>query len=1569
MRKLHNPAARQVCHVLLIMMTVLVCLSMSSVDVHASMIMGVKTTSSSDFMGYVSALNVDSIVDGTKPFDQDEGDGNDAKDNNRIVRTFDTIKYTVTASFANRDEVTTSTDEVTCFEMTMDKGLTEAKFERSAMSWISTETASWQIEYYAKSEDGGDDEYDLVLIENASGLYYANADGTLGDETSINAIVNGSTGAAPYQMSTNPVVRQRLVGTMPFHNEKNVFDATHEYTAGIYVQNAKNGSTVQPTFRVYFQKNPDNYGKIENGTSTVWTGNQTQPESAVTVSCKPFFNMSLLSTSEYVNYKAWFDFASGDEVKDEDVLAYLQAAGALVENWDKANPAEYTNSENNPDVVAAYGKLNENQQDNLANIRYGRMKGLGITASLASEGGDGTDKGRRGCSLPVGEIKFDLDLDMDPEGTVGDPKTDGYSAILWDYRPNASSDYKVIYEDNNHTREWTDLSKGSMGRNMLWKNEPKSQIGMRATTVAYKGVGDDNAAVYDSGIWSLTAIDGQAKTSSAVTDANSVYTFTLEDYDFDLSNYVFPTQLQSEVSANSLSLGITDFAFFGGFAHVLYVSPYMFSGTVNADQKITLGNLELTTFSGQKLDPSGTQGTTVSSNNEVDATDNTVTNTMTVYSSGKFTKRSSFNRADATNHTAGGSEGSFLGTEFWSEDQQWDENAYAGEDISIVGSAQLSTESDNSIRALNLLQIFDSEALSITPKDGKAGGYITQEDVSFYNQYEGEHSGHDPKLTYLFAADPDRPGGYDTNITEYDDEGNLVYSTVSYMNDVHEEDLIYSDRLYWNTKEERYNIVKDKDDNEYTCVGVLTEVRGCDFTGYCYVRIPVTVADEGSFINSTVCTINGATAWIQEGAMDGISWKNGVWQDGKNTLAGYVDIQSSLNPDDGGVGENGNGYQMYNGDLWVQDLIKIEYNEQGGFKSGTAGKQGGASLLVVGYKAHVEIVDGKNQDGANDKKRYSFPDDTSVRWILTDIKTEIGPDATEGTAETELTIPVRLSYSGKASEDQTLFTIPPDEKRPYRVIGADGSNHVISTNPDDPTTISFTGTNVNDSHVTESVEYTYTIYAVPDDDGLGVTFHLSGVPVNQTLPEIVIDMDLSILLKDNDSITALAQISGSSDHRAYSKTAGNEASDTIYISSMGGSFLSKTVEKEYGELNTDIAYTVCYTNNSENVVGLSYLYDLLPYNNDGRSTNYRGSMTVTGISFANYKIGNRDTPLDFTGSVTAYYSTVNSAILASLLENFNGAPSAEDNQAAIDEILNTGAFQSVGTFSEGNLSYTWENPLSATAIFLKIEGMGSNRDFVMTLETETSDNEAANLYGNNVWHWNTSSSVGLLHSTRVQTQIVAREISGVVWFDGNANGRQDDNEEPIEGVTCTLFKQNEDGSYEICTQNVIGEAISTVDTNESGEYSFGKLAEGNYIVAFSGEVLDKYDGETTYHADGSTEDNNSDGVALVGTETSITGIDGTYKYAIAYSLSESDVGAMEMHNIDYIIDGIIGGTIKNSVELYDHQDLGLVTENAQEFALPDTGGTGVWLIYLVGMMCIVISGGIVICRRHRRKQV
>lgn len=105
----------------------------------------------------------------------------------------------------------------------------------------------------------------------------------------------------------------------------------------------------------------------------------------------------------------------------------------------------------------------------------------------------------------------------------------------------------------------------------------------------------------------------------------------------------------------------------------------------------------------------------------------------------------------------------------------------------------------------------------------------------------------------------------------------------------------------------------------------------------------------------------------------------------------------------------------------------------------------------------------------------------------------------------------------------------------------------------------------------------------------------------------------------------------------------------------------------------------------------------------------------------------------------------------------------------------------------------------------------------------------------------------------------AREISGIAWFDDNADGvfKAGDNDKVLPDVTATLYKYNETTkSYE----PVEGKSVKTA---ADGSYKFTDLPEGKFKVVFDNEEATVTKKATTAAADNSIASNTKLGSKLV----------------------------------------------------------------------------------------------------------
>lgn len=1504
------------------------------------------------YEGYVSPLLVNKIIDGIAPFDENDDAGNDSGNSNKIVRSYDTIQYDLNANFCARSSTVTAKTAEVEVEMTMDADVTEAIFDTSQMLWLGT---GYTIAYL--DQDGK-----VVLTQKDDGTY-VDADGK---PTTLNDIVSGSTnGTNSY---TTNIVKQRLRGSVTLTDANNILAGTRTFSAAVQVLNADNRSSIQPTFKMWFKGNEDNYGSESIGESTETTlaqkvtDNQVEAE-AVTVSTAARFNLELAKNSN-VSYKSWFDSSTGKEVNSSNrdsytvegktvtgaqIYALLEQLAELKENEGRSNPEEFTDI-NRACTENLQGLSLDAYDLVFQNIRYGRMTGYGITLQVYNKatGNQSTaSKGFKGVSLPQGDINFDLNLETSIKDITGSPDPTQYYPQLWEYNENVTAE------------------SGNQNKNMYWAELGSTQYA--AWAAPYNGTGtnaDSNSSCYMGGSWKL--------------GSNSSYSFTVGGYDFNFltEGLQFPTHRAGNSSATD---GYNAYigCFSAGYIQVLNVLPRYQAGTLSMNTSVTVKNLAVNTTDGWSIS-TGADDTTGYAH-EINMRDNVINDNIPLYARGGMTKANAFCTAALFNNKNANftTKENFLGTDFWGT--SYDCSAFAGQDITLVGAARINA-GDYQIRHMNILQLFDSEALSIIK--GKTPYVMSNvKDATLGEQ------------KILYAVDPDHQNGYDTN-----DE-----TVMEYMSTVREEDLIY------------YESLGELEADGYTCVGVMAEVRNCAINGEggysTALKIPMKVSEDEKFLTKTVGTVNTVRIWTNASDMEhgSVSWKDGVYNPstGKNSVAGYTSTKNTSDAHYAGEVANGTPYE------------KTEYsNGQVVLGSNTGGYVYGSSLLILNYKSNVDI-EVSNGESRKDDKGNSFKafdldvGNYTVNYRLQSIIAKV--DDTIGQAQeetTNLTVLSKLDTS-KREEGETDQRIAVAAGS-YRMIPAsdkmaltdENGNELheqsmeISSDSNNPTTVHYAFRDPSTGEIDTSKIYTIQVYAQRDTNGTQVTFELKGVTIDISVPDITFDADIQPdTVKNNDRIQASAYISGTSDVRAYSDTAGNMDSTTIGIIQLTSTRLVKAVDTRYIELDDVFTYTVTYTNSGNESVDF-YLYDLLPDPDDIRDSQYDGEAILREVS-AN--LSGEDE--NFTAEIEFYYSKTAYTQLYKMVKVFGGNEDGTGrNTENIEKMLaDPRWFTPLGTISsENNHAFQISDALKnksndeltqemreMTGIYAVVKNLSGGKSLSINLTIEANGSNAGNLYRNLANSWLGDASEPLT-SNLVETSVLAREISGVVWYDSNLNGKRDSGEQLIPGVTATLFKKNASGTYEPCVTNVRCKdackkdtdehrqkhVIQPVTTGEDGAYQFSDLAPGEYVVAFSGEALKDYTGATTYQVNGENDSTTNDAVALISTQsnmdtgTSIDGIDSsTYSYAIAYSLTgatreaQPTVHALPLHTIDEIISKNI--PLTNDVERYENQDLGLVNAGPE---LPETGGSGTTTVYMIGTLLAGGAGYLLYRKTKKRKE-
>lgn len=147
-------------------------------------------------------------------------------------------------------------------------------------------------------------------------------------------------------------------------------------------------------------------------------------------------------------------------------------------------------------------------------------------------------------------------------------------------------------------------------------------------------------------------------------------------------------------------------------------------------------------------------------------------------------------------------------------------------------------------------------------------------------------------------------------------------------------------------------------------------------------------------------------------------------------------------------------------------------------------------------------------------------------------------------------------------------------------------------------------------------------------------------------------------------------------------------------------------------------------------------------------------------------------------------------------------------------------------------------------------------------------------------------------------------ISGIAWYDANANGKRDQNENTLSGITVNLL--NAETNQLVKDKN--GNAISAT-TSDNGTYVLSNIGNGKYIVVFNYDT--KQYSLTKYKVDGVEESKNSNA-----TMNDIV-IDGANKKVASTdiiqinnnNISDINIGLIKLQNFDLKLDKYVSKVI------------------------------------------------------------
>ncbi|MEE3419300.1 MAG: MucBP domain-containing protein, partial [Methanosphaera sp.] len=255
---------------------------------------------------------------------------------------------------------------------------------------------------------------------------------------------------------------------------------------------------------------------------------------------------------------------------------------------------------------------------------------------------------------------------------------------------------------------------------------------------------------------------------------------------------------------------------------------------------------------------------------------------------------------------------------------------------------------------------------------------------------------------------------------------------------------------------------------------------------------------------------------------------------------------------------------------------------------------------------------------------------------------------------------------------------------------------------------------------------------------------------------------------------------------------------TIKVINLSSYSLYKTTTTPIIERNGTIKYKVVAENKTDETVNDFQLLDILPYNGDGRGTNYTGTYKVSKINLKQTNVEGNETPNDNVNIRITQDESVRTGVNAK------------------DEGLGT---TSIWTGTESGT----EINQSLTAYALT-GTLPSHTKMEIEVIIETEGNKGNDIYINSV-SGQTNKTTDEIVSGKVKTEVIKRILDGKVWFDNNANGVIDNGESLLKDIEVTLLNSDKTPA-----KNVFGENFEPINTDNNGYYKFEDMVKGDYIV-------------------------------------------------------------------------------------------------------------------------------------------
>ena len=340
--------------------------------------------------------------------------------------------------------------------------------------------------------------------------------------------------------------------------------------------------------------------------------------------------------------------------------------------------------------------------------------------------------------------------------------------------------------------------------------------------------------------------------------------------------------------------------------------------------------------------------------------------------------------------------------------------------------------------------------------------------------------------------------------------------------------------------------------------------------------------------------------------------------------------------------------------------------------------------------------------------------------------------------------------------------------------------------------------------------YAESVVTENEDGSTTIVWYIYGVTSGQEIEPILFDAQISNNSSNNTQYEATFVVSEEIGEDGISKIGNSEisfrtSSTTINIIKLSNYRLYKETDTPIIEANGEITYRVIYQNDADTSAPDFQVLDILPYNGDGRGTSFNGTYTLKSVKVTQTNGDGEEVSLE---NLSLYTTTSPEA--RKILPN--------DENIGISEI-----------WSKKEIGEDINE--AVTVLALKGE-IGRNTEIQIEITLQTTNNRGGDTYYNQATA-QVSKDSEVITTTNIKAEVVARQISGKIWYDINENGVIDEDEAYASRIEVELLKA--DGSKAV---DYNGNEITNILTDSNGEYSFSNLPMGEYIVEIKPE--DRY---------------------------------------------------------------------------------------------------------------------------------